>query len=496
MISLVRFALALIAAGQVPSGSPPAPESETAATATKLDIDERTGTWHLKDNAVVNTGTIEVRADEIWFDPAAERVIGRGHVILFQENIVAFAEEMDVQLTTGEAALVGGTVLQKRNVSSQALLKAKTREELEKLGQTTMSVTGRHVRRLGPDHYSVDGIAFTPCDCDPVKPSWRIKSLHADVMPGERAILTLPVIYIRGVPLLAFPWLYVPMSDRRSGLLIPRWGSAAGSFFLEQPVFVTLGRSYDTTISPGYYFGSTDASGLPVGVKGPRLQTEFEYAPSTRTKGRATLDLLYDLSARVGTDSNGQPTALPNTTRGLRGSGALRHEQDLGRGGPHHSGDALHRIDGGPLPENGGQLCRPRSGDTSGQAIPERLFRRRPDDRGLPEWTRAEPPSAIARARPRYSRTASVQAFIRQLSRRIQSARTPGGQNRSRSAFDSIGVPFDSCRVQPGSSCVRGSAARSKGPHRLQAARQLALGPWPFCSTHALRVVPGGFLCR
>ena len=332
MISLVRFALALIAAGQVPSGSPPAPESETAATATKLDIDERTGTWHLKDNAVVNTGTIEVRADEIWFDPAAERVIGRGHVILFQENIVAFAEEMDVQLTTGEAALVGGTVLQKRNVSSQALLKAKTREELEKLGQTTMSVTGRHVRRLGPDHYSVDGIAFTPCDCDPVKPSWRIKSLHADVMPGERAILTLPVIYIRGVPLLAFPWLYVPMSDRRSGLLIPRWGSAAGSFFLEQPVFVTLGRSYDTTISPGYYFGSTDASGLPVGVKGPRLQTEFEYAPSTRTKGRATLDLLYDLSARVGTDSNGQPTALPNTTRGLRGSGALRHEQDLGRG--------------------------------------------------------------------------------------------------------------------------------------------------------------------
>ncbi len=340
MISLVRLALALIASGQVPGGSPPPPESETAATATKLDIDERTGTWHLTKNAVVNTGAIEVRADEIWFDPEAQRVIGRGHVILFQENIVAFADEMDVQLTTGEADLVGGTVLQKRNVSPQALLKAKTREELEKLGQTTMSVTGRHVRRLGPDHYSVDGIAFTPCDCDPVKPSWRIKSLHADVMPGERALLTLPVIYIRGVPLLAFPWLYVPMSDRRSGLLIPRWGSARGSFFLEQPVFVTLGRSYDMTVSPGYYFGGSD----PVGVKGPRLQTEFEYAPSARTRGRANLDLLYALSPRLGQDPNAPPpdpnapppgpgsTPLPGTHRGLRGSGSLRHDQDLGRG--------------------------------------------------------------------------------------------------------------------------------------------------------------------
>jgi LPS-assembly protein len=340
MISLVPFALALIATGQVPGGSPPGTESETAATSKKLDIDERTGTWHLKTDAVLNTGPIEIRADEMWFDPAEQRAIARGHVILFQENIVAFADEMNVQLTTGEADLVGGTVLQKRNVSPQALLKAKTREELEKLGQTTMSVTGRHVRRLGPDHFSVDGIAFTPCDCDPVKPSWRIKSLHADVIPGERAILTLPVIYIGRVPVLAFPWLYLPMADRRSGLLIPRWGTARSSFFLEQPVFLTFGRSYDATVVPGYYFGGGD----PVGVKGPRLQTEFEYAPSVRTKGRATLDLLYDLSPRLGPDPNTlqDPTApqlipgtgapIPGTNRGLRGSGSLRHDQDLGRG--------------------------------------------------------------------------------------------------------------------------------------------------------------------
>jgi len=324
MISLVGLALALIAAGQVPGPPPPAEESQTAVTSDKLDIDERTGKWHLTDKVLLNTGAIEIRTDEMWFDPAEQRAIGRGHVILFQENIVAFADEMDVKLTTGEADLVGGTVLQKRNVSAQALRQAKTREQLEKLGQTTMSVTGRHVRRLGPDHYSVDGIAFTPCDCDPVKPSWRIKSLHADVMPGERALLTLPVIYIRGVPLLAFPWLYLPMADRRSGLLIPRWGSARGSFFLEQPVFITLGRSYDATISPGYYFGGSDA----VGVKGPRLQTEFEYAPSVRTKGRATLDLIYDLAPRVAQDL----TPIPGTQWGLRGSGKLLHEQDLGGG--------------------------------------------------------------------------------------------------------------------------------------------------------------------
>src|SRR5215813_6449807 len=362
MTSLVPFVLAWLATGQLPAGAPPAGEGETGIRSHSLTIDQRTGTWHAKGDAILKTTTIEIRADEMTFDPEEQRAIARGHVILFQGTLVAFAEEADVRLETGEATLVEGTVLRKAKVSPDALLKAKTREEVERLGSTSMSATGRHIQRVGPDHFLVDGIAFTPCDCNPVKPSWRIRSLHADLIPGERALLTLPVIYVQGVPILAFPWLYLPMSDRRTGLLFTIPGSARGSFFIQQPVFVTMGRSYDMTLTPGYYFGGGDL----LSVKGPRLQTEFEYAPSVRIQpyGRATLDLVYDLQPKIHPITGqplpqidpetgmaikdpitGQPVPDLSTHRGLRGAGSLRHSQDL-TGGFYDRIDASVVSDG------------------------------------------------------------------------------------------------------------------------------------------------------
>ncbi len=363
MTSLVPFALAWLATGQLPLAAPlPLPaQDETGLRSDTLVIDERTGIWHPKGHVVLKTPTIEVRADEMSFDPDEQRVTARGNVVLFQESLVGFADEGDVLLASGDARLVGGTLLQKRNVSPQVLLRAKTRQELETLGQTTMSVKGNHVRRVSPDHFLVDGIEFTPCDCNPVRPSWSIRSLHADIIPGERAVLTLPVIYVRGVPILAFPWLYLPMADRRSGLLMPRWGNARQSFFLEQPVFVTLGRSYDLTFTPGYYFGGDDLAG----VQGPRLQTEFQYATSSvrSPPGRVTLDLVYDSNPRLQPltptpfqardpvtgallfDDKNRPVPDRSTRRGLRGSGSWRHAQELG-GGFYDRVDASFASDG------------------------------------------------------------------------------------------------------------------------------------------------------
>jgi len=345
MSLLVPSVLAWLAIGQLPLPAPlPTPaQDETGLRSDTLEIDESTGVWHPKGHVVLKTPTIEVRAEEMSYYPDEQRVKARGNAVMFQESLVGFADEMDVLLATGEATLVGGTMLQKRNVSSQALLQATSRQQLEQLGQTTMSVKGRHVQRIAADHFLVDGIEFTPCDCNPVKPSWSIHSLKADIIPGERALLTLPVIYVRGVPILAFPWLYVPMADRRSGLLIPRWGNARSSFFLEQPVFVTLGRSYDLTFTPGYYFGGSDL----LGVKGPRLQTEVNYATqSVRSPpGRANLDLVYDSNPPVN-PLTGAALIDPQTAhRGWRGSGSWRQAQELG-GGFYDRIDASVASDG------------------------------------------------------------------------------------------------------------------------------------------------------
>src|SRR5215472_9858323 len=172
MTSVVLVALASLAAGQAEARAPPA-ENETRIDAQHLSIEQSTGAWRYSGNVVLTATNIEIRADEMSFDPEEQRARARGHVTLLQGSLVGFADEADVRLESGEVTLVGGTILQKRNVTAEALQRAKTREQLENLGTTAMSVSGRHVQKVGPDHFSVDGIAFTPCDCNPVKPSWR-----------------------------------------------------------------------------------------------------------------------------------------------------------------------------------------------------------------------------------------------------------------------------------------------------------------------------------
>lgn len=328
MGSLMRLAVACLV-GQLPAGTPSAP-SEPAPTlidADLLDIDTARQLWVGHGHAVLTTSAVKVQADELTYDPVHQHATARGHVTMVSGLMTAFADEVEVDVQSMDATVSGGRILEKRGVSPEALIAAKTPAELEKLGQNAVAMSGRHIKRLGPNHFDVDGLSFTPCDCDPAKPSWHVSSSSADVIPGERAKLAWPVVYVGKVPVLALPWMYLPLADRRSGLLIPRPAATAlNGDTIDAPVFVTLGRSYDLTFTPGYYDGGSDPT---FGIRGPRLLSEFEYAPSDKTRGSAKLGLIYDLR-----DQRIPSTGLPAGTgkRGLRSEGALQHVQDLGGG--------------------------------------------------------------------------------------------------------------------------------------------------------------------
>jgi LPS-assembly protein len=146
--------------------------------------------------------------------------------------------------------------------------------------------------------------------------------------------------------------VYLPLAERRSGLLMPRPTlSGLSGFGFEQPVFLTLGRSYDMTFTPGWFTGSTEehtVSYSPMevrrepsfgGIKGPRLSTEFRYAPSPDTNGRATLGFIYDLKPirepLYGSFFRGgslPPGDYVDEARGLRGEASWQHMQRLGEG--------------------------------------------------------------------------------------------------------------------------------------------------------------------
>lgn len=354
-MSLLPVAVALLVSAQVPlSTQVQLPTGETAELAADYVVYEPeqqllTASGH----AELRTGGVLLRADELTYNQDAQKASARGNVMFISGTMAAVADEVHLDIAANEATLKGGLFMQKRGVTAEALLQAKTPQELRAMGETPLLLSGTRIKRTGPNAFLVDDMAFTPCECGPGEPSWRVEASEANVVMGERATLTWPVVYVHSVPVFALPWLYLPLAERRSGILVPRpTFSGLNGFVFEQPVFVTLGRSYDMTFTPGWFSGSGDQErDLPGGVKrteprsfgvqGPRLLTEFRYVPSTRTSGRLTFGLIYDRrpvrDPRIPGGAFFRPAGDPtgpyvDEPRGLRGEGSWQHLQDLGNG--------------------------------------------------------------------------------------------------------------------------------------------------------------------
>lgn len=361
MTFLAPVALTLLVSAQIPLATqvelPTGEVVELAADYVVYESDILTARGHCE----LRSGPNVLRADEVTYSEATQVATATGNVMFVSGMMAAIAEDVRVDLRSNEASVKGGLFMQKKGVTPEALQAAKTPEELRKLGETPVLMSGTRIRRTGEAAFSVDGLAFTPCQCGPGEPGWRVEAKEANVVMGERAILTWPVVYVRSVPVFALPWLYLPLAERRTGLLIPRpANSGLNGFALDVPVFVTLGESYDLTFTPGYFTGGgdvvnpqfVDAEGNPIretrpnGVQGPRLHTEFRYVPSNRTRGRATLGFLYDLRPRLDPISASFMRVVDRSIperpvftqeivqdrRGLRGEASWQHTQELGDG--------------------------------------------------------------------------------------------------------------------------------------------------------------------
>ena len=94
----------------------------------------------------------------------------------------------------------------------------------------------------------------------------------------------------------------LPLEDRQSGMLAPQLGYASSTGFrFALPLYFTLGRSWDLTLTPGVFsgsFGSDHGADLASrDVRGPRLGADLRWAPVEGTRGELSLDLLQDFAA-------------------------------------------------------------------------------------------------------------------------------------------------------------------------------------------------------
>lgn len=342
MVGLLLLTVALTtASGQLPV--PSSPEDllgETVELRGDVRVETEPGEVLIaRKNAVLRTGTSVLRAEEITYNHTTQRAEARGNVRLVMRGLVGFAEHVTVDLrhrslTAESATGEGAAFVQKENVAPEELAALETSEQLAKAGRNAFSFTTKGFRFQEDGAYVLEESSFTPCDCDVLRPSWRISTRGAEVKPGESATLTVPAVHVYGVPVLLLPWLYLPLAERASGLLMPEiTGSGLSGFQLDQPLFLTLGRSYDLTLAPGYAFGNEprDPTQGSLGVKGPRLSTEFRYAPSATIDGRMWLQLLYDLKPERD-PINPNVLAPGAQPRGPRSWGLWEHRQQLGNG--------------------------------------------------------------------------------------------------------------------------------------------------------------------
>ncbi len=286
---------------------------EVQVTADRLSYEGATGRVLLEGNARLRRGAVVVRARSISWDPASEEVRASGGVLLTDATRVVSADSVRA-IVGGEIEAEGVLAFVKDQPADLSGLR--TVGEAARAGRNRLTFSGERLRGDAEGRVRLSGARLTLCDCPGgAAPSWEVTAREADIIPGKRAILHGAVLRItprflfidRPVPVLPLPWLYLPLGERQSGILLPVVGSTgATGFSMAVPLYLTLGPSADATLTPEYAFGTVRLLGrartdLTTGaVRGPGARLELRWAPAQAAEGRVELAWLHDLDAEPG----------------------------------------------------------------------------------------------------------------------------------------------------------------------------------------------------
>jgi LPS-assembly protein len=105
-------------------------------------------------------------------------------------------------------------------------------------------------------HLTAHRVSYTSCERDNEetwKPAWELTATRIDFdLEDESGVASDAVVRFKGVPILGFPEISFPLSDKRqSGLLPPTIGlDSLNGFELRQPYYFDIAPNRDATFSP------------------------------------------------------------------------------------------------------------------------------------------------------------------------------------------------------------------------------------------------------
>lgn len=300
------FALLLLGAPPASVSSPAAgPIEVIAAEEVEYDVAKDRGV--ARGGVVLRRGLVVIRADRATYDGQTGEVDADGHAFLTEPGRTVAAAKIHAVL---DGPYEAHDVVAFLKDGPLDLSQCKTFEEARTTGRNRARIRSETLRgEGGKDRFSLGRTRITLCDCGSGPPSWELVARGSTVQPGEGAWLYWPVLYVtprlpfvgdhvrlpvfgRPLPVMALPVAYLPLGERQSGLLMPQLTSnAATGWGLSQPLYLTLGRSWDATITANHFFGPGDVAkvrGLGA-LKGSGVDLELRWAPAEGVSGIARL---------------------------------------------------------------------------------------------------------------------------------------------------------------------------------------------------------------
>jgi LPS-assembly protein len=243
-----------------------------------------TGAWAAEEEERVVLHAESQRA-------TAEGWHGEGEVQILYQDIDLRCDAADYNRSTGEVVATGNVIVDRgpsRFTANQARFNIQTKTGVfynaTAFIDPMYTFTGREIEKLDETHYRIDRATFTTCQTDG-KPPWSFHVRKAKVEQEGLGHFTSSAMKVRGVPVFYMPYMVWPVKQERAfGLLFPRLGySNVRGFNFGLPLYVPIGRSYDTTIFADYY---TD------GFFG--LGNNWRWAPVRGAMGEINLYALWD----------------------------------------------------------------------------------------------------------------------------------------------------------------------------------------------------------
>jgi LPS-assembly protein len=201
---------------------------------------------HLRGNVRLETSDMLLRADELDYNTETGDAEARGHVhfehFVRGEKLDCDHAEYNVSAETGKFYDVSGSATS-RIQARRGLL----------ITKTPFYFQGKWAERL-EDHYILHDGFIT--DCAMPNAWWRMKGPKFEVIPGDHATSRSSWFYLKGMPLVYFPYFYKSLKKepRRSGFLLPTIGnSSTRGYEMGAGYYWAINRNYDLTYRAQYF---------------------------------------------------------------------------------------------------------------------------------------------------------------------------------------------------------------------------------------------------